>query len=133
MQRKNNTKRQPTSNLIQFPGGAYVPPTVDEPEPEEEIASLDDLLDANPDNTMLLKVSGDNSKFGICDGDWLLVKQNIMAGIHDAVIVEEDGGNVVMSFREIAGRPVVGVATYLISPMRLTKRGSVGKQPTSAA
>lgn len=121
MQKKATTKRQPIGQLIDFPGGTSAPPRVDESAPEEEaeIKSFDDLFEASPVNTMLLTVDGHDSELGICEGDRLVVKNNRMAGIRDAVIVEgEDGGNVVTSFREIDGRHVVGVVTYLIRSMR---------------
>jgi hypothetical protein len=66
----------------------------------------------------LLPLSGDNDELDLRSGDLLIADCSIMAGLRDAVIVEDEDGNLVVPFREIHGRPIFGVVTFIIRQLR---------------
>src|SRR3954471_3432467 len=104
------TNRKHKGHLIQFPGSTCQPKRIETPKrrAEGERTDLNDLLLPRRDEDgWLLDVTGDDSDmYEIRDGDKVLVDRSLMAGLRDIVIVEDEDGLTITTYKEIDGRPL---------------------------
>lgn len=93
-------------------------PTTPEVEAEAELIKLDDLLVRQPDQTYMLKVSGQSMRdAGILEGDMVLVERGAEPRSGDVVVAQVDGEWTLKTYRNNAGQVVLEPANPDFQPI----------------
>jgi hypothetical protein len=118
MPRKNTTRRKPiTGQLIQFPGGAYVPRSrLAKPKADtDDSIDLNEMLLKHPGSTLLFTMTKANSEAILMRGDKLIVDCSVTPRFRDLVaIIDEDGGYRIVPLRDIDDEEIIGVVHAVI-------------------